>query len=1387
MTPAEAERAYADVPGRRGPPRRKGYQTFADALRTRIAEGDDESRLQAIVKRMTEVNEDKDLSPQAKRKQLDALRREMDRETDPETVDKLRGYLERLEDPVGHAAREAEGEGGPLRLAMRVGRAIADGINPLSSRFVRLSRDPRMHASLVRAMQASEEHGVPFTLRDALGLIRRDSLLRTEMQPFHELATRLLRLAPDVPVYSAEQAHARGLIDDATLADFQAGGLYGHADVAHPTEPHIVVNINQPHLHGTHVETVLHEAMHTVTAKYIAHLQETNPNHPDLLALRAIGDELGRAASENRGTLSETDRDLVNAARSFATMQPHETHTMLMTNPTIQALAASRIASPEFRARMAELGFPAREQGRSVWRYFTDVVRRALGMRAPASASEYTMLDHAMRVTEDITDRAAAYNERYLPKDPVLHSAAEPLFRSAALSFSPRVRDIMDRIDPRGLGERARGALLQAMPGDHLVARYTNVLKNLPVWRAASDAIARSSKRFVDNNYDKVRQLTQTYNRLPDKQDLGRLMTDATLADARLTPGADNSHLTTPEQQRALSDLQARYAKLSPAARTLYGQFRDTYQAWYTQDRSAQLERWMRQFMPDASDAQKNDLRDAAAKGNRGLTDFANNQANGASARDVAKLHLLGQVQGDYFPLRRSGRYVVQYGDRDDPGSYGVEFFDRRSEADARRRNLLANDVADVKQVGLKRQYETSELAPHHPFIDEMLTRLGEQGYDQHERQEIRDQINSVLLMHATASQRGRAAQGMRRRGVQGAMTDHAQVLANEFLSMQGRIGNLEHGDERSAALKDLREEVRQLERSDTATPDRAVTAAQVVREVDKRSATIDDLNNPLQSMMAKANQWSFAQSLMSASHMLTSSLEAHSNAMSLLGARYGYARATIAIGAGLRHASPALKQGAINTINAVRGELTQNDWNILNVLRDRLVANGAHKQGVERMLDGLENAGLVDHTQLQDMRMQAHPGLTGGRVGTAWNWFTNLNAAGAHSVDAMNKVAIAHAAFNLEYKASGDWRKAADTAVEIARQVMPNYQLKARIASQRGFLGPFGAPLMQFKNYGLHELSLLANLTRDAMSRSKTPEERWTAAKGLAGILATRAMLAGVLTFTGDATRYIGGAYDLFTGADKPHNYQNNIRRFITEALGPELGEVVARGVPHALGIDLHRRVGLENLLEIPEMTSFGKEGAGQVLLGLATGATGENLETSWGGFTKLMHGDLSGLQDLIPRPIRDAMKAYNLAETGITDRQGKVILPPAQIGAGGVAAQALGFQPAAVSEFREGRNAVLEAREEAQSAAKQLSQRWLQADPTDRPAIMSEIRQYNADPAHQGMTITVEQLMKDLQSRRKQATMPFGLKLPAKAARSLAAAGSFANVPQGAQVGAP
>jgi hypothetical protein len=561
------------------------------------------------------------------------------------------------------------------------------------------------------------------------------------------------------------------------------------------------------------------------------------------------------------------------------------------------------------------------------------------------------------------------------------------------------------------------------------------------------------------------------------------------------------------------------------------------------------------------------------------------------------------------------------------------------------------------------------------------------------------------------------------------------------------------------------------------------IIARQVLNEVQKRLAAGDDAEAmSAAGALRKATTLGFVQSLMSPSHMLTSSIETHTNASSLMGARHGLGRTTAMLGKALSDVSPTLyAQGARNTLKAMQRGLKASDWNLAHAARDRLIAKGANAEHMNALFGALDEAGLIDHSSIREMQRIANPGGYAGKgMGEAWQRFMDLNAAGAHAVDVANKSAVAKAAFDLEFRRTKDLDGSVRYATDTVRRASPNYNLsnKSRISTTAGPLRAFAAPLTQFKQYGMHMYSLMANLAQASM-HGATAAERKEARKAFAGILATHALMAGALTLVADPLRYVGGAYDaLFTDATKPHDYENDVRGFLADTFGPELGEVISRGLPHLAGIDIHNRVGLANLLEIPELDDFTSKGWLMALGKAMTGAAGEDAANIAAGAVKIRQGDvLGGLQDVIPRVFRDPLKASNLATQGIVSK-GKVVLPADQIGAGAVLAQGLGFQPAQVSEFREGRAAVQEAQQEAQRERTSLTTAWVNANPSDRAAIMSQIRQFNTEG--KGNPITLDALYKQLASKqaaaRQQAKTVFGLKVQ-PTATSIIRSGSFAN----------
>jgi hypothetical protein len=1418
MTPQEADARYGrPQPGDKKPRR---WPRLADYLREQIPLLEDPARQEKLVQDMIKLDQDKTLKPIQKRNEVVRQRKELDH-TDPEYIARLREHLQAMEDPVGHAAdREtlrAQVEARTAELAGR-NRPVEDaplppeppaGIDPRSSRYVKISQDPRINANYESAFRASEKYDAPFMARDAAGVIANDPLVRSELGPLHEVATRLMnQVPPDIPIMSLERARAEGRISQALHDDLQRRGVYGAYD---PESRTILQNINGERLTGTHVETALHEMVHAISWHYLNNLERTaGRTHADLRALHAIRGELARHVTQEQlaKTLTETERQrLIKAIQNN-----HELHTQLMTDPVVQAFAASRQASPALLDTLRNLGH-APTAGQSIWRSFANWVRKATGQRPARSASEFTLFDHIIKPVTDITDRAAEYNKRFLPQDPVLRARAEPLYDAATGALGPRVaatKDaLLDHVDLGGMGAAARRAALQFATSDGIVSRYRALMPRLDDWRRSQENIAHAGSKFarqVKYGADAVQAMTGRYKALKDAVALGRLMTDATLHEAHLgrdLPAEANAHLTTEAQQNKRAELQARYDKLSKPAQDLYGQLRETYKNWYDQTRSAQLTELMNRGIPDATQAQR-DAFATAAKSQKSMDAFTKNPDNSAVARAfgdnwkdnaplvkaMAAIHRLGYVQGDYFPLRRFGKYVITYGDRDTPGDYGMEMFEHRNDAMKRRSELLKANEADVSPVVLKREYGQRDIAPNHPAVSELVDALGRRGYDAAEQGEVRDALNAILMQHATHSERARMA--MRREGVRGASINHAQVLNHEFLNTQARIGQLQHGAELAEAMRQMRYDLDALERNPAASSADAIKAGSVFREIQKRGVPIDS-DNALSTALSRVNQWSFANGLLSPSHWVTATGEAHTNAAALLAGRHNPGRATLALSRAMAQVAPTLgKTGAAHTMKALRNQLQASDWNLLDTIRQRLIDSDPTKRSLNtKLTNELDRTGLVDHTMLTDMRRNANaPGLVGGRAGAAWNWFNNLTQVGSHTVDVMNKTAIAKAAADLEYERLGKdptLSKAAREdraiayAIETTRNAIPNYnQYNApRIATQRGTLGALGAPLFQFKRYGLHMYNMMANLVHVSRAGA-TAEERKAAALGFAGLLATHAMTAGVITLVADPLRYGMGLYDLATGnaQGKTHNYEDNAREFIASVFGKQAGEIISRGLPHALGIDVHRRIGLANLLEIPELQSWDLQGVEGVALGLATGAAGGNLINMTDGVMKATQGDLGGaLKTMMPREIRNAMQAYDLATQGLKTQAGRTLLP--QVGTGAVVAQSLGFQPAGVSEAREASNAVQQARDEAKAAQTRLSHAWVQADPAGRTAIWQQIVQHNQDPNNLGFRITMDQLQRDLQAQRRQAAQPggFGLRLPRRGAGTLEQAGAFAN----------
>ena len=1250
------------------------------------------------------------------------------------------------------------------------------------------------------------------------------------------LVRQLKRFLPeDLDVISYPEAGRR--FKDHDFGADRSRGTYVHYHEKGPggtritTDEAIALNTNLAGDEGP-ISTVVHEMIHAATVHYIRFLERASALSPrDLANLRALE------------TIEQEMKNLVNQGRVPDSLVPRvmaafshksELVTYLMTDPDIMTLLANRRASPMLMKVMGHLGFDP-SKVTSVWQAFKNWVGKVFNIRD----SDASVLNHIMDPLTQVIEAGGEYRQqigtRYPGKRGVVDKSpemgrVEANQEALAGAFDPKAamtagrKLLKDKVGPalrlaleavnsdaiHTWGARFFENRDRLQPGE---ARPANPFTRL---RDARDAAAEERKNNYDTYGGMIDRMTAMLKHGVHGPAVSELMNDATLAEVRLgdrDPQA-NAHVVGEAAKARLGALQDRYEALGQGAQKLYRDLRDYYKETYNKERAAEFDHALRLWLPDSTPAERRALRSqVSTRGgvNRLLNPREADDTNVAQTfgerwqnkravvQELARLQRAGMIRGDYFPLRRYGDYIVKYGER---GSdrYGVEYFERESQAQARREELLKNEgwkEEEVPPVFLK-QDELAARRAMGATVETFGAQLDRSGLKGAQKEAALNAYAEMQLRMGTRSQS--AMMRARREGVLGPSKDQARNLANDFLAFSSRMGWLKHGPDQLDALEAMDRHIERMrimgaEGKYNYTSREIQNAGMIRDEMKARTQPGGDASKMLGNWPRRLTAMSFVYNLMRPAHIAVQLADAHSNAESLLGARHGFGAAAVQLGKAVRDlAGVATVQGGRNAMKAVKGELHGADWNMSQLYRDRMVARGMDAGHATGLINALNSAGLIDHTQVREIqRMAGDPSSFdfGGKYGRFAQdgaaGIMNMFAAGEHAVDSMNRTAIAKAAFDLEMrKTNNNVQHSIEYAVQQARDAMPNYNLhvKPRIAQGTGRFGQLAQTMLQYKLYGLHMYGVMGNLAHDIYTGGG--RGRTEAAKALSSILATHALLSGVTaSIFGSLPVALGlGLYDLFSGSDKPHtadDIENAIRNYVTDTAGKSASQVIARGLPTFIpGVDLHRSLKLSNAIDLPELRTF-KAGDIMATLGTAmTGASGENVAGLVDGMRQVLSGFAGapgeigkGLEKLSPRPINDVLQAYRFHNEGVTDPRGNLIVPP--ISTYAAFAKGLGFNPTDVASGREARQAEVEHRDEIISARDRLREAFVTAAPADRGTVWSMVYQFNrANPAWALTPQTLQQAVKEhLQTMRTPGT--YGLRVPPKQLRDMQQAGRF------------
>jgi len=250
------------------------------------------------------------------------------------------------------------------------------------------------------------------------------------------------------------------------------------------------------------------------------------------------------------------------------------------------------------------------------------------------------------------------------------------------------------------------------------------------------------------------------------------------------------------------------------------------------------------------------------------------------------------------------------------------------------------------------------------------------------------------------------------------------------------------------------------------------------------------------------------------------------------------------------------------------------------------------------------------------------------------------------------------------------------------------------RAIGRSGVLGPVSPLAFAFHNYQIHMLeTLYRELDTAFFNKAKSPEERTAARKFLGGHLAAATAVGGTLGFP--AAAWLAGAAsrltDLFDGDEgEGTDVEAAYRNFLASVGGKGFGEVIAKGLPRAIGIDAQNYAD-QNILPFTKIMRDRRkfeEAFPDYLKDLA-GAPFSMIGNLASGGRRIAEGDLlGGLHQLTPRALKAGVDAFRMTTDGYVDTKGNKL--PLDVGANDILARALGFTTAERAEYNEAAQAV-------------------------------------------------------------------------------------------------
>lgn len=763
------------------------------------------------------------------------------------------------------------------------------------------------------------------------------------------------------------------------------------------------------------------------------------------------------------------------------------------------------------------------------------------------------------------------------------------------------------------------------------------------------------------------------------------------------------------------AELQKRWKELSPEAKVLY---RDT-------------ERWYSNSYKDLKEALIQRINDVGGDQHAALISRIREQFEKALK------------DGPYFPLARFGKYIVTARKE---GDYIREHFESKAAALAALEAYKKDGYEAVQSVKPKVNGKNDDSA--YTMGKNILDLVQKSEDGSLSKEELTDQIwQQMLELMPDASY---ARHFIRRRRVKGASHDARRAFANSAFHFAHHISKIEFGHKMGAVLDDMGNEIDAAMKGDYGgvKSENLEVAQRMLDEMKMRhEMTMNPSGDGFSAALTGVGYvYNMAANISSA---LINATQTALVALPQLAARYGWRNATKALGRAtvdyFRSADKRFKWFGKDS-----AWLDKDAWISLG--------NSKHLAADEiELIKRLNEDGAISITQSSSLAQRAETG-TQDKVHMNKVLENSILIGGQlfHNVEVANREVTALAAYRLAKEMAGG-RVDPEVAYKIASNAIYDAHFDYASSNRpRWMRQGWQKVLFQFKMYSQHMFYTLGRSLGQSV-KGETPEIRKQAFKEFMGYMLMHTLAAGVAGLPWAVQAIFGsaakGIHAAVSDDEGPWDPEVAMKNWLTDELGGFASTAITDGLVNALGVDLHSRVGIQDLLwrKAPE----GTEGRDlyvyymEQMLGPTIGGIGLNFA---GGYEKIAKGDwLGGVKSVTPAAVRNLVKTYEEATKGVTTAAGDEIVPADEFSGIELAAQAFGFSPSRIGMAYDARSAVKGAQSEIQRERSLLLQRYFRTvmEKGDTSDILDDIQEFNHANPENG--ITGESIVKSVRAKQR------------------------------------